>query len=190
MGVMIGVGLFGSACHHRVAPAPESRPAAVVAPAAPAVPRPPAAPPRAVAAPAPPATRGSAPLSEAELFQRKSLAELNAERPLTDVFFDYDKDDLRDDARTALQRDAAWLSKWPGTRLLVEGHCDERGTAEYNLALGDRRAVVVKQYLSSLGVLPDRVQVRSLGKEVPFCQGTTESCWSQNRRGHFVITAK
>jgi peptidoglycan-associated lipoprotein len=74
--------------------------------------------------------------------------------------------------------------------VLVEGHCDERGSAEYNLALGDRRAEMVKQYLTSLGVAPDRVEVRTLGKEAPFCSEEAESCWSQNRRGHFVITAK
>jgi peptidoglycan-associated lipoprotein len=134
--------------------------------------------------------RPAAPLTDDELFRRKSLDQLNAERPLNDVFFDLDGDTLRDEGRTALQRDAAWLSKWPQTRVLVEGHCDERGSAEYNLALGDRRAETVKQYLTTLGVAAERVEVRTLGKEAPFCSEEAESCWSQNRRGHFVITAK
>jgi peptidoglycan-associated lipoprotein len=89
-----------------------------------------------------------------------------------------------------LQQDAQWLAKWPQTVIRVDGHCDERGTAEYNLALGERRAEVVKEYLASLGVRSDRIQTRSLGREAPFCHEEGESCWSQNRRGHFEITNK
>jgi peptidoglycan-associated lipoprotein len=122
--------------------------------------------------------------------QRKSLSELNQERPLGDAFFDYDQNTLRDDARQALQQDAQWLAKWPQTTIRVDGHCDERGSAEYNLALGDRRAAAVRDYLASLGVRPDRIQTRSLGTEAPFCRESGESCWSQNRRGHFEITGK
>jgi peptidoglycan-associated lipoprotein len=143
--------------------------------------------------PAPPAVaaaRPVAPLTEAELFRRKSLADLNAEHPLADAFFDYNQNVLRDDAKQALQRDAQWLAKWPETVIRIDGHCDERGTAEYNLALGDRRAQVVRDYLSNLGVRAERIQTRSLGKEAPFCRDNGESCWSQNRRGHFDITAK
>jgi peptidoglycan-associated lipoprotein len=128
--------------------------------------------------------------TEAELFRRKSLSDLNAERPLSDVFFDYDQNTLREDAKSTLQRDAAWLAKWPQTRIRIDGHCDERGTAEYNLALGDRRAETVRAYLTGLGVTSERVQMRSLGKEAPFCKEDTEGCWSQNRRGHFEITEK
>ena len=148
--------------------------------------RPPAPSPPPAAAPRPAPTR----LSEAELFQRKSLDDLNAEHPLGDVFFDYDQNTLREDARRILQQDAQWLSKWPQTTVRIDGHCDERVTAEYNLALGDRRAVAVREYLSSLGVRLERIQTRSLGKEAPFCQRSGETCWSQNRRGHFVITGK
>jgi peptidoglycan-associated lipoprotein len=130
------------------------------------------------------------PLTEAEIFARKSLSEMNAEHPLSDAFFDYNQNVLRDDARRALQQDAQWLSKWPQTKIRVDGHCDERGSAEYNLALGERRAEAVRAYLVSLGVRQDRIEERSLGKDVPFCRGSDEPCWSQNRRGHFEITAK
>lgn len=174
----------GAACHGRPPAVAPSR-APVSAPAVPA--RPPSPPPRPPAAAArPPA----APLTEAELFSRKTIDELNAEHPLGDPFFDYNQDTLRDDARRVLQRDALWLARWPQTVIRIDGHCDERGTAEYNLALGERRSDVVREYLNSLGVRSERMQTRSLGKEAPFCQGSDELCWSQNRRGHFVITAK
>ena len=90
----------------------------------------------------------------------------------------------------ALQQDAQWLAKWPQTKIRIDGHCDERGSAEYNLALGERRAQAVREYLVSLGVRADRIEERSLGKDAPFCTGDDEACWSQNRRGHFEITAK
>lgn len=174
--------LAGAACHHRVAPAVSPAPP-VPAPAVPRTPPPPPAP--RASAPAP-----AAPLSDDELFRRKSLDELNAEHPLADAFFDYDQNVLRDDAKAALQKDATWLARWPQTRIVIEGHCDERGTPEYNLALGERRAAAVREYLSNLGVDPGRVATRSLGKEAPFCHEDAEGCWSQNRRGHFLITAK
>jgi peptidoglycan-associated lipoprotein len=124
------------------------------------------------------------------VFARKSLAELNAEKPLQDVYFDYDKAILRDEARAALQRNAEWLKRWAGTKVIVEGHCDARGTNEYNLALGDKRAVAVQSYLASLGVAADRIMAVSKGEESPFCTEEVESCLSQNRRGHFNISAK
>jgi len=181
--VLFGVCVAG--CHHTVPAA--SVPVAAPAPTA-ARPAPPAAPP-------PPAARrqtASAPaaLSEDEIFRRKSLEELNSEGPLGDVFFDYQKDEIRDDGLAVLQRDAAWLSKWKQTRISIDGHCDERGTAEYNLALGSRRAEKVRDYLVSLGVASDRLVVKSYGREAPFCTDTGETCWQQNRRDHFVITAK
>ncbi|HEX6463551.1 MAG TPA: peptidoglycan-associated lipoprotein Pal [Vicinamibacterales bacterium] len=181
--VLIVLAMIGAAaaCHKKppaTAPAPPAARAAV-----------PSQPP---ASPAPPAPAPAAPHtpSAQDLFDQKSLAELNAEHPLNDAFFDLDQTTLRDDARQALQQDAQWLAKWPTTKITVEGHCDERGTAEYNLALGDRRARQVTQYLESLGVSPTRIGTESMGKEAPFCKDSTESCWSQNRRGHFVITAK
>lgn len=172
-----------SACHQRppaVAPV-RTTPSPPAAPAR--LPAPPPAPPPSRSAPA-------APLSEAELFQRKSLDALNAEHPLGDAFFDYDQNTLREDAMRALQQDAHWLMKWPSTVVRIDGHCDERGSGEYNLALGDRRATTVKSYLVSLGIGAERIQERSLGKEAPFCNESGESCWSENRRGHLVITAK
>lgn len=181
--LLLLLAVAGAACHTRppaVAPSRTMATAPVVSARPPAPPPPPAA----------AATPAAAPLSEAELFRRKSLNELNAEHPLSDAFFDYNQNILRDDARHMLQQDAQWLAKWPQTAVRIDGHCDERGTAEYNLALGEKRADVVKEYLTSLGVRPDRIQTRSLGKEAPFCQDSGESCWSQNRRGHFVITEK
>jgi peptidoglycan-associated lipoprotein len=124
------------------------------------------------------------------LFARKTLEQLNAERPLGDVFFDYDQSAIRDDGRKALQTNAEWLKRWGSTRIAIEGHCDSRGSSEYNLALGSRRASAVRDYLVSLGVPANRIEVISKGKETPFCTEENESCWQQNRRGHFLITAK
>jgi peptidoglycan-associated lipoprotein len=129
-------------------------------------------------------------LTEDEIFRRKTLDELNAEHPLGDVFFDYDRSVVRDDARGPLQRNVDWLRRWTGTRITVEGHCDSRGSSEYNIALGDRRAAAVKEYLVNLGVPADRILVVSKGKEQPFCRDENEGCWQQNRRGHFLVTAK
>jgi peptidoglycan-associated lipoprotein len=172
------------ACGKKVPPPPAPAP-----PPPPAVPAaPPAPPPPPAAAPAPPATPRA--LTEEEVFSRKSVEQLNTERPLTDAFFDYDKSDLREDGRAALQKDAEYLKKWSSVIVSVEGHCDTRGSSEYNLALGSRRATAVKDYLVSLGVAANRVTVVSKGKEQPFCTEEGESCWQQNRRGHFIITAK
>jgi len=106
-----------------------------------------------------------------------------------DVYFNYDEDSLSDDARSKLARNADLLKT---TQLLVtiEGHADERGTNEYNLALGDRRANAVRDYLTSLGVDAGRLRTLSYGEERPVCTETDESCWSQNRRGHMVITGR
>jgi peptidoglycan-associated lipoprotein len=130
------------------------------------------------------------PLSEEEIFARKSVDQINAERPLDDAYFDLDKSDIRDDAKPALQKDADWMKKWGSTQVTVEGHCDSRGSAEYNLGLGSRRANAVKDYLVSLGVPGNRVTVISKGKEAGVCSEETESCWAQNRRGHFIVTGK
>jgi peptidoglycan-associated lipoprotein len=148
------------------------------------------------APPAPPAAARDAepeppaPLTEDEIFARKTLDEVNAERPLADALFDYDQFTLREDARASLQRNADWLRRWTSTRITIEGHCDSRGTSEYNLALGERRANAVREYLVSLGIAADRLVTVSMGEEAPTCVEESEACWQRNRRGHFVVTAK
>jgi peptidoglycan-associated lipoprotein len=97
---------------------------------------------------------------------------------------------VRDQDRGILQSNADYLRRWSTLRVSVEGHADARGTNEYNLALGDRRARAVKEYLVNLGIAADRLTVVSKGKEDPLCQEMTEDCYARNRRGHFVITAK
>lgn len=119
-----------------------------------------------------------------------SLDQINASRPLGNAYFDTDQSSLRDDARETLQRNAAWLHRWASTRIVIEGHADERGTSEYNLALGDRRAVAVRDYLVSLGIAPDRVLTVSKGEESPVCRDAHETCWQENRRGQAVVIAK
>jgi len=102
---------------------------------------------------------------------------------------DFDKSDLDEGDRATLQKQAAWLAKYPQVTLTIEGHCDERGTREYNIALGARRAQAVKEYLVSLGVNSSRLDTISYGKERPVCVESNESCWAQNRRGVSVISA-
>jgi peptidoglycan-associated lipoprotein len=103
-----------------------------------------------------------------------------------DAYFDFNKADIRADARDALAKTADFLRKYPQIKVTIEGHCDERGSTEYNLVLGDRRAAAVKAYLVSLGISADRINTTSLGKEKPFCAESTEECWQRNRVGHFV----
>ena len=104
-----------------------------------------------------------------------------------DAFFDLDRSDLRADARESLQKNSVFLNQHRDIRFTIEGHCDERGSAEYNLGLGDRRANSAKQYMQSMGISEDRIQTVSYGKERPFCSDHNESCWQQNRRAHFVM---
>jgi len=103
------------------------------------------------------------------------------------VNFDYDQWDLHDSDRATLQKQATWLNRYPSVILPIEGHCDERRTREYNLALGGRRAEAVREYLTSLGVSSSRLETISYGKERPICSETNEACWSKNRRGVSVI---
>jgi peptidoglycan-associated lipoprotein len=173
------IAIAAAGCHKKVPVAPPAPPPPPTAPAQPPPPPPPPAP-----TPAPPPR----PLTDEEIFSRKSLDELT--RELSDVYFDLDQSDIRDDARALLSKDADWLKKWTSTQITVEGHCDSRGSAEYNLALGSRRATAVKDYLVNLGVAAGRVTVVSKGKEQPFCSDENEACWQQNRRGHFLVTAK
>ena len=174
---------IGAAACSKKAPeaAPQPPPPPAAAPAAPPAPPPP---------PPPPAPKPPAPLTEEQIFAQKTVEQLNAERVLGDVFFDLDESTVRDDARAILSKNAEYLKRWTTTRINVEGHCDERGTAEYNLGLGERRANAVKTYLVGLGIAADRVTIVSKGKEAPVCTEGNEACWQQNRRGHFVFTAK
>ncbi len=115
-----------------------------------------------------------------------SLEELFA-REVKDAFFDFNKSDIRSDARDALGKTADFLRAHAQVKVTIEGHCDERGSTEYNLGLGDRRANSTKQFLVSLGISADRMNIVSYGKEKPFCMEHNESCWQQNRRGHFIM---
>jgi peptidoglycan-associated lipoprotein len=128
--------------------------------------------------------------TEETRFARMSLEELNRSGALEDVFFAYDQADLSDRARASLQKNADYLKKWTSTRVTVEGHADSRGTNEYNLALGERRAAAVRDYLASLGIPAARMAVVSRGEESPVCGDDNEGCWAKNRRGAFVFTAK
>ena len=120
----------------------------------------------------------------------RSLDELNRNSPLKPAFFLLDSSDLDDTGRSVVTGNVEVLKKYPQWVVTIEGHCDERGTAEYNLSLGERRAVAAKTYLVSLGIAPDRLRTVSYGKEFPFDQGHSDDAWSKNRRAHFVITAK
>lgn len=115
-----------------------------------------------------------------------SIEELFA-RYVKDAFFDFNKSDIRPDARDALGKTADFLRGHPEVKVTIEGHCDERGSTEYNLGLGDRRANATKQFLTSLGISADRMNIVSYGKEKPFCMEHDETCWQQNRRGHFIM---
>jgi peptidoglycan-associated lipoprotein len=122
----------------------------------------------------PPAPR---PITDAEFFTTN----------IQDIFFDFDKYDIREDATVSLQNNARALAERSGIRFTLEGHCDERGSEKYNLALGDRRANAAKEWLISHGISADRIDTISYGKERPFCTEHTEECWQSNRRDHFVL---
>lgn len=159
----------------------------------PAPPPPPATkpenPPPPPAPPTPAAPESRVPTEE-ELFAKMTLEELNAKKPLAPVMFNYDSAAISEEGRAILAKNLEWMKKWSTTKVTVEGHCDNRGTPEYNLALGDRRAAAVKAYLLSLGLGADRVATVSKGEEQPFCKEDNDACWAQNRVGYFVITAK
>jgi len=120
----------------------------------------------------------------------KSLDDLNRDSPLKPVFFELDSAELGSGGQATLQENANILKKYGTWQITIEGHCDERGSAEYNLALGERRAFAARDYLVSLGIGAARVRTVSYGKEFPFDPGHDEAAWTKNRRAHFVITAK
>jgi peptidoglycan-associated lipoprotein len=167
-----------------------------LAPVASAAP-PPAAAPAAAPAPAPPPRPAErleesvpVPAISEDAIGNRSLEDLNRDSPFKPAFFGLDSFELDDAGRAIVSGNADIMKKYPSWVVTVEGHCDERGTAEYNLALGERRAVAVKTYLVALGISPDRLRTVSYGKEFPFDMGHAETAWSQNRRAHFVITSK
>ena len=126
--------------------------------------------------------------SSLEAFQKGTLGQGNERGPLQDINFDYDRYDLRADAKAILNQNAAWLKAHPSAKVMVEGHCDERGTNEYNLALGAKRAETVKRYLQDLGAAPNMLSITSYGEELPLCKEPGAACWAKNRRAHFVVT--
>jgi peptidoglycan-associated lipoprotein len=123
-------------------------------------------------------------------YNARSLDELNRESPLQPVFYLLDSADISAEMQATLQKNADILKQYPSWVVTVEGHCDERGTAEYNLSLGDRRAHSARSYLISLGIPAERLKVVSYGKEFPFDPGSTEEAYAKNRRAHFVVTSK
>jgi peptidoglycan-associated lipoprotein len=180
------IGLVTAGCGRRQPPpatAPTPPPAAA-APPAPTAPPPP---------PPPVRVEEALPVPESvaeDAIANRSLDDLNRDSPFKPVFFGLDSAELDDAGRAVATANAQLLRQYPTWVITVEGHCDERGTAEYNLALGERRAVAVRTYLLSLGVAPDRIRTVSYGKEFPFDPGHDEAAWAKNRRAHFVITSK
>jgi peptidoglycan-associated lipoprotein len=126
-------------------------------------------------------------ISEEDMASQDMSAEEKAEQIFQDVLFDYDRYDIRDEARSVLDSVASFLNDEKDLNIAIEGHCDERGTNEYNLALGEKRAKGTKNYLVSLGISPERVTVVTYGEEKQLCMDQNEACWQQNRRAHFVI---
>lgn len=136
--------------------------------------------------------REFAPATEATAAERlpDDIQEINRRGYLKDSFFDFDSYAVRPDQREVLARDAAWLKRWGTVKFRIEGHCDERGTAQYNLALGEKRASEDLEYLKSLGIDSSRIELVSYGKERPFDSGHDEGAWSQNRRDHLLVVAR
>ena len=179
--ILLALSLTAGACAKK---APETPPPATPPPPVQTKPEPPPPPPPPPPKPAPPAP------TEDEIFDKKTLEQLNAEKPLADVYFAYDSTDLSAEARSSLEKNLQFLNRWPSTKIMIEGHADSRGTNEYNLALAERRAAAVRDYLASLGLSTERMNIVSKGEEQPFCTDETEACWQQNRVGHFIFTEK
>jgi peptidoglycan-associated lipoprotein len=182
LALLLATMIAAAACHKnkapivRPAPPPPSSSSAARPPAPPEpVPEPTVVPPE--------------PVKE-DAIASASLDDLNRNSPLQPLFFEYDSSDVSAAGQATLNANAALLKKYASWTVTIEGHCDERGTAEYNLALGERRAVAARAYLVSLGISADRLRTVSYGKEFPFDPGHDEAAYAKNRRAHFVITAK
>jgi peptidoglycan-associated lipoprotein len=170
-----------------VANVPPSTPSAFPGAVSEANPRPPGPPPE------PSGIESNAPVASTPLlpWNDKSIDAINGpDSPLKPVLFAYNSDELDEAAQQVLKANADVLKTYGTWVVTVEGHCDERGTAEYNLALGDRRALAAKNYLMSLGIAADRIRTVSYGKEFPFDPGHDETAWTHNRRAHFMLTSK
>jgi len=180
--------LTAAACGDKKAPVVVSTPPPPVTfPGATPPNRPPDPPPP---VPEPPPVIVSEPVISSDPLAGLDTDEINRQSPLAPVFFLYDSDTVEAEGQKVLDANAAVLRKYPTWAITVEGHSDERGTAEYNLALGERRALAIKSYLLSLGLAADRIRTVSYGKEFPFDPGQNEAAWANNRRGHFVVTGK
>ena len=173
--IVLGIITITGCAHKEITQAPE-QPQVTPTPATTPAPKPEAP---AQMVPAAPAVTQQAEVTQAE-------RELNTK--IEDIHFDFDKSDIKDNAKPTLKNLSGMLTANTKTNVVIEGNCDERGTSEYNLALGDRRANSAKSYLVSLGVPSTRIKTISYGKEKPLCSESTEECWAKNRRDHFVLT--
>jgi peptidoglycan-associated lipoprotein len=173
---LAGAVAFGG-CNHKPPAAPPPPPA----PAAPATPPP---------APPPAAPAVTPQVDEYARIKGMSSDEIERLGLFAEIHFDFDRHDIREVDRPLLTKSAEVLKKFDFIKITVEGHCDERGTVEYNLALGEKRARAVADYLLSLGVLPERLKTVSYGKEVQVCQDANEECWFRNRRARLTVTGK
>jgi peptidoglycan-associated lipoprotein len=183
LSVLIVVAVAAAGCHHNAPPV--------------ARPMPPPSPPPSTSTrpPAPPQPVAEPPIVPPEPAREDTIAsgsldDLNRNSPLKPVFFELDSSEIDGAGQAVLDANATTLKKYSTWTVTIEGHCDERGTAEYNLALGERRAIAARTYLVSLGISADRLRTVSYGKEFPFDPGHDEAAWQKNRRAHFVITAK
>ena len=187
---IVALSLFLAGCPKRPAttvasaPAPTGPAPATAAPSmtGPSAPAPSALSPGAGTSTAPPSTASAATPPKPSEFSESSA--------LRDIFFEFDKYDIRPDDAKTLDANAGWLKSNAGTLVLIEGHCDERGTNEYNLALGERRAKATMNYLVSQGIQANRITIISYGEERPQCTEKTEACWAKNRRSHFLVKAR
>lgn len=183
LAIMASLVLGGAACHKNPPPTPT--------PFVKPTPTPAVVPDNPRTAPTP--ARNSEPippLIDYERIRQMPIDELDKMGLLGDVYFDYDQADLRETDKAALTRDGETLKKYDFLIVTIEGHADERGTVEYNLALSDRRARLAYDYLISVGISAARIKAVAYGKEIPVCSESNEDCWQRNRRAHFAITGK
>lgn len=188
----LGVSVLACACGGKRPPVAAAPPPAAAPAPFPGAPAPPPSPGLTPAGDRP-VTAGESPVTSTPLlpWDAQSIDVINGpDSPLRPAFFLYDSDELSAEAKRSLEANASLLKSYPTWVVTIEGHCDERGTAEYNLALGDRRALAAKTYLVSLGIAPERIRTVSYGSEFPFDPGHAEAAWAQNRRAHFMLTSK